>query len=342
MLKALSYITLFASLMISGFAQAGQRIDTAIGQWLSGTDHDSLPALATPASEGNRDAQLLLGRIETSDLGPSPFRLSHTGEETRALFRDNSGFSYFGQTWISVAADNADPLARALQKSVQPDPDPTLVVTLNDLGEHQATDYPTRIIALYGTQKQKQELAQSDGLQTDLKPYVQYLTGTAEPRGDGIAALRHIAGDAALGVDVTDPETLGMAGVLALGYGYGDLSEANPWRPIVENWLLSAPSTRPIADLCRAECTTEVGQCAFALLTLSGGYFETIRTDSPLESVIPQDQFLASPRARLMVLRRVALARAETNLSWLASHEEISEMSQCAADLVTRQRAAYP
>jgi hypothetical protein len=42
------------------------------------------------------------------------------------------------------------------------------------------------------------------------------------------------------------------------------------------------------------------------------------------------------------VLRRVALARAETNLSWLASHEEISEMSQCAADLVTRQRAAYP
>ena len=157
-------------------------------------------------------------------------------------------------------------------------------------------------------------------------------------RGDGLAALRHIQPQP---VDANSDQALGMAGLLGLGLGYGDLSPDNPWRPAVENWVMTARSTTPIARLCDAECPEDTAACAFAFLALSGGYFEVIRYDSPLETVISQDQFLESPRARLMVLRRAALARTETNLEWLANSAPAAQLSNCAIDLVTKERKAY-
>ena len=181
-------------------------------------------------------------------------------------------------------------------------------------------------------------LLDDENLMQDLRPYLTYLTMKPEPRGDGLAALRHIQSQP---VDAGSDQTLGMAGLLALGLGYGDLSPDNPWRPAVEDWLMTARSTKPIAQLCRTECTDDAPACAFAFLALSGGYFEAIRYDSPLETVIPQDQFLDSPRARLMVLRRAALARTETNREWLAESAPAAGLSSCAIDLVAKQREAY-
>ena len=115
----------------------------------------------------------------------------------------------------------------------------------------------------------------------------------------------------------------------------------NPWRDDVEEWILQSPSSRPIVNLCQLHCLGEVASCGFAFLALSGGYFETIRYDTPLQSVIPQEVFLNSPRAKNMVLRRTALARAETNLEWLGDSPDLPGISQCAADLIAAERADY-
>ncbi|WP_299844951.1 hypothetical protein [uncultured Roseovarius sp.] len=325
----------------SGFAQAQSTLERATEYWLKGRDQKSLIMLAELARAGNADARLLLGRIETTDLGPSPFRMSLSKDETRALFRDISEHTLFGKTWISVEAALGNEYAHAFLRAAQPVPRLGLIERLNRLQEYQAADHPTRIVALYGNQSMRDKLRASEFLMSDLEPYLDYLSGTPEPRGDGLAVLRHIAPDLRASVSADDAETLGMAGILSLGYGYGDHSSGNRWRAPVESWLLSSPSTKPIADLCAVECGGAKANCAFAFLALSGGYFEAIRVDSPFEKLIPQAQFVSSHRARIMVLRRAALARSETNLTWLADHKQIAEISECAADLIINERQKY-
>jgi len=323
--------------IVPGHAFADRHLDKAVSLWLAGDDEASVPMMAELAAEGHADARLLLGRIETSDLGPSPFRLSLAPEQSRALFRQ-ADLSNFGTPWLSVEAKAGNELAQALLRSKLPTPDPDLIAELMEMGEYQATDYPTRILALYGDQEARDAVLRA-GVLTDLKPYLAYLSGQPEPRGDGLAALRHIQPDT---VSPDAPGALGMGGLLALGLGYGDISPDNPWRPAVEDWLMSAPSTRPIADLCRAECANEAPACAVAFMALTGGYYEVIRIDSPLETVIPQERFLSSPRAQLMMLRRAALARTETNQHNLTDVPQAAELSQCAVDLVRQQRSLYP
>ncbi len=318
-------------------AGADTPLQRAVTLWLDGDDARALPMLAELAADGNINARLLLGRIETSDLGPSPYRQSLGPAQSRALFRQKD-WSAFGRSWLTVEAGAGNALAQALLRAKRPEPDPGLIAQLNALGEHQATDYPTRIVALYGDEGMRRALLAEDHLMQDLKPYLTYLTIKPEPRGDGLAALRHIQPEP---VDAQSDQALGMAGLLALGLGYGEISLDNPWRPEVENWLMTAEATRPIAGLCDEHCSDEAPACAFAFLALLGGYYEVIRIDSPLESVIPQQQFLDSPRARLMALRRAALARTETNQDWLADTAPAAGFSACAVNLIREERKAY-
>lgn len=328
-------------LVCAGSAQAQGSVDRAAEIWLQGQDEESLNMLAELSRNGDPDARLLLARIETTDLGPSPYRLSLSKSEARALFRDVSGHSPFGRSWLAIEAVEGNEYAHAFMRAAQPHPRIGLIRRLHRLGEVQAADHPTRIVALYGRPEMRAELRGAEFMMDDLKPYVDYLSGQPEPRGDGLAALRHIAGDMGKSITSDAPDALEMAGVLALGFGYGDHAADNPWRTAVESWLMTAPSAQPIAALCNGECGAEAGKCAFAFMALMGGYFETIRIDSPLERIIPQEDFVQSPRARLMVLRRAALARTETNLDWLGDHDKIAEISSCAADLVMSERSAY-
>ncbi|EEE36785.1 hypothetical protein RKLH11_619 [Rhodobacteraceae bacterium KLH11] len=334
--SAFAALILAAQLVTASGAGADTPLERAVELWLQGDDMRALPMLAELAAEGNAEARLLLGRIETSDLGPSPFRRSLEPAQSRELFRQKD-WTAFGQSWLTVEARAGNPLAQALLRAKTPEPDPGLIVELNALGEYQASDYPTRIIALYGDAKMREKLLAENEVMDDLRPYLTYLS-YPEPRGDGLAALRHIQPDP---VDLNSEQALGMAGLLSLGLGYGDLSPDNPWRPAVENWLMQSEATRPIAQLCTEHCAQQAPDCAFAFLALSGGYFEVIRTDSPLERLIPQQQFLDSPRARLMVLRRAALARTETNLEWLSETTPAAQLSACAIDLIRQERQAY-
>ena len=232
-------------------------------------------------------------------------------------------------------------LAENFLKSRHPEPDLKLIQELWDAGERQATDYPTRVVALYGTDTQKQALLESGRILADLAPFFEYLSGDPEPRGDGLAALRLITGKGRDEINRDNPDAFEMAKFLALGFGFTEISPENADLEPVRDWLFSARFTKPVADLCSESCPEEKGACGFAFLALSGGYFEVIRVDTPYQSLISQQQFLSSPRARLMTLRRSALARVEANTRELATTEQIATISSCVADLIEAERLLY-
>lgn len=311
----------------------------AVATWLTGNDRESLPKLAMLAAEGNTAARLLIARIEHFDRGPSPWRAALGPERHKELFRVPIDWSPLRPSWLRLEAESGNELAQNLLAARGTEADPALIYALAMAGEYQATDHPTRILALYGSDEQRETLLEQDWLLEGLRPYVAYNLGTPEPRGDGLAALRHISGQGRQDVAADDPDTLDMAGLLALGWGFGSLDPDNPWYDQVANWVLTAEATQPIADAC-APCGDEIAACAMTLLALTGGYYEVIRLDSPLESIVPQADFLASPRARLMALRRAALTRAETD-ELLATEAEIAEVSACAARMIAETRAEY-
>ncbi|MFQ6548937.1 hypothetical protein AADZ90_013340 [Aestuariibius sp. 2305UL40-4] len=316
---------------------ARSSFDEAVALWLEGNDADSLPQLAEFAQDGHPMARILLARIETTDRGPSPYRLGLSREESRALFRDTSNGHRFGQSWLVPLADDGDPLARALMRAGRPEPQPEVIERLVSLGEPEAAAHATRMVAIYGSPEMKARLKSSKVVQDELAPYFDYLDARPEPQGAGLAALRKIAGER---LDSRDPDVRAFSGIVALGYGFGDPTADGALRETIEDWVLTDQAAQPIADLCREACPGEAAACGFTMFALTGGYYEVIRLDSPLETVIPQERFLDSPRARLMALRRAAMAKDETN-AFRASREEIAEISACAADLIMETRAEY-
>lgn len=308
----------------------------AVAAWLEGSDAESLPKLAMLAAEGNTAARLLLARIEHTDRGASPWRVALGPVGHKDLFRVPTDWSPLRPSWLRLEAEAGNELAANLLAARGAEPNPALIYELSMVGEHQATDHPTRILALYGTDQQRENLLMQDWLLDELRPYVAYNLGEPEPRGDGLAALRHIANT---DIAADDEDVQPISGLLALGWGFGSLDKDNSWFSTVSDWVLSAEATQPIASICN-DCGEEAASCAMVFLALTGGYYELIRLDSPLESIIPQDEFLISPRARLMALRRAALTRAETD-ELLASESEIAEYSTCAAGKIADARAEY-
>ncbi|WP_164662266.1 hypothetical protein [Tropicibacter sp. Alg240-R139] len=331
-------IAFFALLFGVGYAAAGSDLQQAIDLWLGGNDTDSLPMLSTLAKSGDADARLLLAQIEITDKGPSPYRMSLDKDQSRALFRQEDPTSPFAKSWLTVEAEQGNALAQALLRARGSEPDLEVITQLVKLGAQQATDHPTLMVALYGTPEDREWLLNSPVTLPELEPYLKFLSGRPEQNGAGLAALRHIT-DENQDVSADDPETLGMAGLLALGIGFGDASSDNRWRQSVQNWVMTAPETLPIANVCDAHCGSQAAACGMAMMALAGGYYEVIRIDSPLEKLIPQGTFLNSPRAQLMTLRRAALARSETNNP--PDLKAIAAYSQCAADLIRQERQAY-
>ena len=138
-------------------------------------------------------------------------------------------------------------------------------------------------------------------------------------------------------MDAESTQARDAALYLALGTPFGGVAPGNPWREPIAAWLAVNPAAFPIRNACKEYCSHEWEQCAVGVLGLTGGYYEAIRQDSPLENIIPQDTFLQSKRAWVQAIRRAALNRAEHG-GELATIEDLTSQSSCLGNVVANVR----
>ncbi len=311
---------------------------SAINLWLKNDDENSLPLMAKLAREGNTAARLLLSRIERTERAPSAYLESLSVDEQQVLFRNPKKRGPFQLSWMLSEAESGNSLAALFLSSYVPKVDLDTIRALQAAGEVEATDHPVRIAALYGDAQIKKQLL--DQLAPpQMRPFVVSQLPPAKRLADGLASLEYMQ-QYGVGkpIDIaTNSHVETTARFLALGIPYGDITNDNPLRATISNWLSQSPEATPIRKACEQHCSNEVEQCGITLLGLTGGYYEAIRLDSPIENLISQTSFLKSPRAAAQALRRGALIRAEHG-GEIASLTDIATQSECLARQVKTER----
>ena len=223
-----------------------------------------------------------------------------------------------------------------LNRSSSPHVDLETIRNLINAGEAQATEHLVKVASLYGTAEIHDEMIRDHLVIPELLPLYRGYINPPQRQGDGAEALRYIASrftDTAGEVIIDDPQTRSAIMFLVWGTPYGEVTDANRWRPVIERWILESPEATPISNLCTAQCPDQPGNCAITMMSLLGGYFELIRFDSPLESLIPQDRFLDSERASTMVLRSAAQRRADHG-GELLSLDRIAQQGSCLVEAI--------
>lgn len=322
------------------------RFEAAVLLWLEDDDARSLPQLARLAQEGNTAARLLLGRIEVAERAPSTFVRSLARAERFDLFRPPSNGAVFRPTWLRTESKAGQPLAQALDEAMALGLNLPAVRRLYALGEREAAEHLVIKIAIDGSQDEKDRLAKLMGPEADLLPYVQSFGPVHEASAMGRNAFRYLRARLGEPGQETLPagdEAEAVIRFLGIGYQSGfsadRFSKSNRFYPSITRWLESAPQTRPIVASCAKVCpSAEIRHCTVVAVGMTGGYYEAIRLDSPLESVISQDRYLKSRRAEGTALRRVAFARSEL-LEELFPEAGIRARSACLADAVREERA---
>jgi len=314
---------------------------TAIDLWLDNDDENSLSQLANLARSGNIAARLLLSRIERTERAPSAYREHLTIEEHKALFRNPNKRGLFSLSWMLSESESGNELARLFLLSYKPLVNLEAIRGLQSHGEIEATDHPVRIAALYGSEREKKTILSGLGA-PQMHPFVKSLQSPPRQLADGLSALEYIlqfSDQKPLSSGELNSFKLTTARFLALGIPYGDISIDNPWRSSISHWLATGQETLPIRNACKLACGDNTEQCSLTLLGLTGGFYEAIRLDSPIENLISQESFLNSPRAASQAMRRGALIRAEYG-GEIATLPEIANSSQCLATQVEVERAS--
>ena len=317
------------------------RFKQAVTTWLNNNDEQSLPLLAELAMDGNIAARLFLSRIERTERVPSHFVSGLSQEKQQALFRSPQRQGAFNLTWLQVEENLGNPLAIALSRSGLSYVDLETIKTLRSYGEIQATDHLVRSASFHGDDEVRNKLL--NGLAfDDLLPFVRNQIRPEKKYGYGLQALKKISATTtpfSVHLDDLQPHDKEAVLYLALGNPYGELSEVNPWRAPIENWLQNYAAVKPIHNICSQQCPHEVNSCAVGVFGLTGGYYEAIKLKTPLESIVTQSAYLNSNRAQQQTIRHAALRRAEDG-GELVTLADLSKTSQCLADLVSAIRTS--
>ncbi len=317
----------------------------AVDTWLSDNDEGSLPALSLLSGNGNIAARLLLSRIEITDRASGDFVKRMSRSERLKLFRSNLGSGVFRSSWIKVEADRGNRVARALFDGTVLGINIDTVRRLYGIGEVEATEHLVRKVAVDGSQSERRELSQLLIPGSELTPYLRGFRFARSGMTTGRTALQHIIGKNE-GIDPVSVEFESGPGAgiamqfVDFGYQAGAQAIGNRdqgrYFDIIAKWTMTAPPAMAVANLCRRHCSNrQISACAITGFGLVGGYYEMIRFDSPLETVIPQNRFLNSERAIGMAARRIAAARTEAGAR-IFSDIELGKKSQCLANALKK------
>lgn len=329
-----------------------------VDAWLDDDDAKSLPGLSALALQGNVAARLLLSRIETTDSGPSEFVKRLSRAERAALFRP-AGSGPFRPSWLAFESERGNDVASALLQATSLGINIEAVQRLQEMGEHEATGHLVRKIAVDGSQAQREQLAAMLPPDSEWSPYLRaFLRMEAQDGGDGLPAVENSSGWTALQtilgtVSDVEPTTVALnsdaeslaamafvdtgfqAGGQSLGFGPG-----NRYFLDVAHWVTQSTQGFPVANFCGRVCSAEeVSACANTSLGIIGGYYEIVRFDSPLQSIISQQRFLSSERAIGAVSRRMAFATTEAGDAMI-SDPRIRQLSGCLADALAEEAGA--
>lgn len=251
-------------------------LQQALAQWLEDDEGAALTALAGLATQGNRAAQVLLGVIDKSPALQGPWLSRLPRADRVALMRAPGGLS--GRSWLAEAADQ--PVAAAWLALLRADSGPEVGAQLLALGEARAARQA--LVTLAAREHPELATAWHDWMDPDLAFVVWHRARPALQ--DRIAAL----------VPAGHPQRalMGLPGLAA------------DW----DDWLAHSPGALPLRSLCAADCPETQASCRRAAMAAMGGPVVALTLGSPVEALIPQDRFLASPRGRAAMRRRILLA----------------------------------
>lgn len=248
----------------------------ALAQWLADDEAAALPAFSALAHEGNTAARLLLGLIDKSPALQGPWLARQPRARRIELMRAPGGLS--GRSWLAEIA--TDPIAAAWLALMRTDAGPATGAALAALGEARGAREALVVLAA-------REHPDLGAIWHDwMDPELAFLIW---PRAD--AALRARI-EALLPADHPHWLLVGRA------------SDPAVW----DGWLASSPAAAPFAALCATECPQTAAACRRAAHAAMGSHTAALTLGSPVEALVRQDDFLASPRGRSALLRRILLA----------------------------------
>jgi hypothetical protein len=309
-------------------------VEQAIGYWLADDDAAAFPALSALANGGDERAMLFLGAIEPRSLG-SAFLAGLDRETRNRMLRAPGGLS--GKSWLAhVTSDTAH--AAALLAARAGDPAPLLAIdephaaseailaTFNSnpwslVALDQATPLPDTLRHLVwagadmGLSPEISGLVVSNVQQAELRVALAQATDPAWQGSLQLAMFRSM--QQPYSSLPTAPRVVVLTG-LVLRHGefevrtradFSEATEAQRMAAVAEARaiLAAAPEAAPVREICTRACPADPDACAATVWSLTGGGLTLGAFHTPLDSLVAQSAYLASPRY-LADLRRAARA----------------------------------
>ena len=286
-----------------------ERRAEAIILWLADAEFEGVQALARLATDGDVEAQLLLGLIDKKSELHGPAIISMSRADRVALLRAPGGIS--GRNWVHLAAEAGDPRAQAWRDLWSTDADLTTARTFAVLEEPQALAE-----ALLTLVKRRENGFDREVLESDWYP-------------DALMSLsqsRILAPDHGKTLHPGDPQ-------------HRYTSTGGPDDDMLQAWLAQSEQALPLRAACASVCGASKMQCTGALYAALGSYEMLLTHGSPVNALIPNDVFLASPRGRAALARRIMLMHATRTRETML--DKLKAVDGCAADWLATQFAAH-
>lgn len=287
------------------------RAQDPVAAWLADDDAAALPALAEAASGGSPDARILLALIDREPRLQGPWLAAQDAATRRSLLRAPDGGS-----WMAAAAAT-DPLARLWRRLDAVDAPVGIVPDFAALGEPRAA----RLALLTLAARQRTGFA-AIAADPGYPPALRYRVWREWARDPART------GDLAAEIAATPPGDPQRSAFAA-----GDVAPGDR-----DAWLAEAPVAAPLRAFCDATCPGTATACRRAAFMTAGRLHGLTALGSPLERLIPDAAFAASPRGRAAILRTPAARDPATGAALAA---RVAAEDACTAAALAAETARF-